>query len=279
MRINSYIVVGFGMTVAASVISAQPAFEVASIRPNTSGDTRMMGMQYLPGGKLIAKNYPLFLIIANAYHISFQSVRLSGGPDWVHTARYDIDAAAAQGAIPAGASAQLLNDKMSLMLQSLLADRFKLTLLREVKEIPVYAIVVSKSGPRLQQATIVEKDCVDKPGPGDVSCHSPSGGQGRGVHAQAISMADLAHFVENWTDRPLLDQTGIQGLFKIDTGGWQPLLPRPGADPASDEAKALADPSRPTLFDVFEQLGLKLESKKAPIETFVIEYVEKPSQN
>jgi uncharacterized protein (TIGR03435 family) len=92
-------------------------------------------------------------------------------------------------------------------------------------------------------------------------------------------MADLAHFVENWTDRPLLDQTGIQGLFKIDTGGWQPLLPRPGADLASDEAKALADPSRPTLFDVFEQLGLKLESKKAPIETFVIEYVEKPSQN
>jgi uncharacterized protein (TIGR03435 family) len=130
---------------------------------------------------------------------------------------------------------------------------------------------------------MAEKDCPENPAPRDVSCHSPSGGQGRGVHGKALSISDVAGFVENWTDRPVVDRTGIQGLFDIDTDGWTPLLPRQGpaakADEATDEAKALSDPSRPTLFDVFEQLGLKLERDKAPIETFVIEHVERPSEN
>jgi uncharacterized protein (TIGR03435 family) len=266
------------MIVTAAFVRAQ-SFEVASVRLNKSGDQRMFGMQYLPGGRLSATNIPLYVIIANAYGVSFQSVRLSGGPDWIRSERYDIEATAEQGAIPSGASPQLLNEKMRLMLQKLLADRFKLTIRRDVKEIPVYALGVSKTGPKLKKSGMTEKDCPENPAPRDVSCHSPSGGQGRGVHGKALSMSDLAGFVENWTDRPMVDRTGIQGLFDIDTDGWTPLLPRQGPAAETDEAKALSDPSRPTLFDVFEQLGLKLERDKAPIETFVIEHVERPSEN
>jgi uncharacterized protein (TIGR03435 family) len=255
------------------------SFDVASVKQNKSGEQRSLGIRYLPGGRLTATNASLYGIIANAYSTSSQSVRLSGGPDWIRSERYDIEAAAPEGAIPSGASPQLLNEKMRLMLQKLLADRFQLTIRRETKEIPVYAVVVSKSGPKLQKAKIDEKNCVESPAPGEIPCHGVSGGQGRGVHAQALSIADLAGFVENWTDRPVVDQTGIQGLFKIDTDGWTPLLPQQGPAADSDEAKAVADPSRPTLFDVFEQLGLKLERTKAPIETFAIEHVERPSEN
>jgi uncharacterized protein (TIGR03435 family) len=261
----------------AALVSAQPqpAFEVASVKQNKSGD-QSTRMQYLPGGKLSAANIPVYFIIASAYSVPAQSVRLSGGPDWTRSERYDIEAVAEKDAIPADASPQVRNDLMRLMLQKLLADRFKLTIRREMKEIPVYAVVVSKGGPKLQKSKIAQKDCVTNPS--DVACRF-GGGQGRGIHGEAISVSEVATFVENWSDRPVVDQTGLQGLFKIDTDGWQPLLPRQGPAAESDEARAVADPSRPTLFEVFEQLGLKLESKKAPMETFVIEHVEKPTEN
>jgi uncharacterized protein (TIGR03435 family) len=267
--------------IVVAALGRAQSFEVASIKQNKSEDPRL-GMQYLPGGKFSATNTPLYVIIANAYGVSFQSVRLSGGPDWIRSERYDIEATAEQGAIPVGASPQVLNGKMRLMLQRLLAERFKLTVRREMKEIPVYSIAVSKTGPKLKKSAMMEKDCPANPATRDVSCHSPSGGQGRGVHGKALSMSDLAGFVENWTDRPMVNRTGIQGLFDIDTDGWTPLLPRQGPaaeTEGADESKALADPSRPTLFDVFEQLGLKLERDKAPIETFVIEHVERSSEN
>ena len=83
-------------------------------------------------------------------------------------------------------------------------------------------------------------------------------------------------------DRPLIDETGVQGLFDIESEGWVPLRPRPGAAPGttpSAEDLAYADPIIPTLFTIFERLGLKMEARKAPVETFVIEHVEKPTEN
>src|SRR5260370_23033644 len=101
---------------------------------------------------------------------------------------------------------------MRLMLQTLLADRFKLTIRRETKELPVLALVVAKGGPKLKKAEIEEKDCPDGPISYGVSCHSIVGGMGRGLHGQAINMADVALFVANWTDRPVVDKTGIAYL-------------------------------------------------------------------
>jgi uncharacterized protein (TIGR03435 family) len=105
------------------------------------------------------------------------------------------------------------------------------------------------------------------------------GGRGRGLHGEAVSLSDVLPYVENWTDRPIVDKTGLTGLFNIQTRGWAPLQPGPPppAGAKGEDGQDLAD--QPTLFGVFEQLGLKLEAQKALVEIFVIERVEKPSEN
>ena len=270
------------VTLVAAAQSQPPlAFEVASVKPNKSEDHRRGGMQSTPGGRFSATNIPLYALITVAYNLPFQSNRLSGGPEWIRTERFDIEAKAPEGAFAAETTGKARDEKMRLMLQTLLADRFRLTIRRDTKELPVYALVVGKNGPKLKKAAIEEKDCpvgdVDRPG----ACHAFMGGQGRGLHAKAVDMADLVLYVSNWTDRPMVDRTGIKGLYEIETEGWVPLRPRqalPGAEPTAEDL-AMADPSRPTLFTVLELLGLKLESQKAPVEMFVIERVERPGEN
>jgi uncharacterized protein (TIGR03435 family) len=261
------------------------AFEVASVKAGKSADPRSFGsMKPGPGGRLSVTDTLLYVIIATAYDVAIQSPRLSGGPAWIRSERYDIEAAAEKGAIPPELPSKERDARMRSMLRTLLADRFKLTVRRETKELPVYALVVGKNGPKLEKSKTEEKDCADPDDPGKKGspCHGFMGGQGRGLHGKAVSMADLVGFVENWTDRPLIDETGIQGLFDIESVGWVPMRPRPGTAPGTTptaEDLAYADPITPTLFTVFERLGLKMEAKKAPVETFVIEHVEKPTEN
>jgi uncharacterized protein (TIGR03435 family) len=94
--------------------------------------------------------------------------------------------------------------------------------------------------------------------------------------------ADVALFVQNWTDRPVIDKTGLTDLYDIQTEGWAPMLPRPprpdGAPPTGGDA-GLDDPDRQTLAQVFGQLGLRMESQRAVIDMFVVEHLEKPSEN
>jgi uncharacterized protein (TIGR03435 family) len=87
-------------------------------------------------------------------------------------------------------------------------------------------------------------------------------------------------FVENWTERPIVDKTGIQGLYDIDTDGWASLipLPPPGSNP-TPEAAAMADPTRPSLSAIFARLGLRMDARKTPVELFAIDHVEHPSEN
>jgi uncharacterized protein (TIGR03435 family) len=224
------------------------------------------------------------MLVAIAYNVGFQSVRLSGGPDWANSMEsgYDIDATPGNSVTLTGIPSNVRAERLRLMLQTLLAERFQLKIRRETKELPVYAAVVAKNGPKLQKARIEEKDC---PGPEQgqstpgVSCHALMGGRGRGIHGEAISLADVTNFVENWSDRPVVDRTGIQGLFNIQTTGWVSAQPGPPPPPGTkaEDGSELADV--PTLFGVFERLGLKLESQKAAVEVFVIEHAEKPSEN
>ena len=91
----------------------------------------------------------------------------------------------------------------------------------------------------------------------------------------------MVAFAENWSDRPIVDKTGIEGLFEVDTEGWVPVRPRivpPGREPTAEDIAA-ADPTRPTLFMIFARLGLKMESQKALVETFVIDQIERPTEN
>lgn len=187
------------------------------------------------------------------------------------------------GAVPAGRSDKARRNRARLMLQTLLADRFKLAIHRETKEMPVYALVVSKSGPKLQKAAIEEKDCPDSsatssPAP-IVFCHDISGGRGRGIHGQAVDVSDLASFVENWTDRLLVDKTGLKGLYHIETTGWAQMAPGPppSLGAKDEDGTDLADV--PTILEVFERLGLKMEPQKGLADVYVIDHVEKPSEN
>jgi uncharacterized protein (TIGR03435 family) len=265
---------------------APPAFEVTSVKTNKSADMRGMRMQSLPGGRFSAANLPLRFIIVTAYNLPFQSMRLLGGPDWINSEKFDIEAKAGDGMIPAGLPDQDRQEKMRLMLQSFLADRFKLAIRRETREQTQYALVVGKNGPKLQKAKIEEKDCPEVP-TGEVSCHGFNGGQGRGLHGKSVNMADLVKFVENWTDHPVVDNTGIQGLYDIETEGWIPMRgppPRPatdaspGAAPSKEEAD-MSEPTRHTLFTVLEKLGLGLKQQKGPVEMYVIDHVERPTGN
>jgi uncharacterized protein (TIGR03435 family) len=267
-----------------SAVHAQPTppptFEVASIKPHSADDRHIMPPQFQPGGRFTSSGLPLKFLIASAWNVGFQSVRLSGGPAWISSREgaFDIEAKAPAGAVPEGLPSNLRDQRMRLMLQALLQDRFKLKIRTEARELPVYAVVVAKNGPKLEKSKVEEKDCVETQSAG-ITCHTIMGGRGRGLHAPAVNLSDILSYVENWTDRPLVDQTGLQGLFNVQTSGWRDF--QPGAPPPpgakAEDGTDLADV--PTLFDVFGRLGLKLQAQKETVDVFVIEHVERPSEN
>ena len=259
-----------------AAISNAQTFEVASVKADKSENGGGIGMNF-HGDRFSARNLPLLIIISIALDVPFQGEgnRLSGGPEWIRRERFDIEAAAGKGAFPPGTPFTARKEKMRLMLQTLLAERFKMTIRRESKDLPVYALVVGKSGPKLQKSSIQDKDCSD-----DTACHQIMGGRGRGLHGKAIDISDVVRFFGNWSDRPILDKTGITGLYDIETEGWAPSIPtNPDGGEVSEEAKAMADPNRPTIFAIFDRLGLKLEAQKAPVEIYVIEHIERPTAN
>ena len=264
--------------------SPRPVFAAASVKENPEQSLHSLGMQFQPGGGFVAWDVPLIQVIAAAYGLPYQSERLTGGPDWLRTARWDIKATVEKGTIPANSTVKERDQEVRLMLQTLLAERFPLRMSRRPRKIRVYALAVSKHGRNLPEAAAKEKDCSDLAEHLGVMlhCHSFWGGQGQGMHGDAVSMEDLASYVSNWTDRPVVDQTSLRGLYKIETAGWAPMqarAPRSTGHELSAEGLAFADRARPTVFQIFERLGLKLKSKKTPVEMFVIESVEKPSAN
>jgi uncharacterized protein (TIGR03435 family) len=260
---------------------APPAFEVASIKPSKPDARSGTPPQFLSGGRFVATNVPLLFVIATAWNVPFQGPRLTRGSDSLSTLdRYDIEAKAPAGAFPAGMSDQARLEEVRLMLQTLLIDRFKLVMRKETKELPIYAVVVAKGGPKLEKAKIAETQCLDE-GVKDFGalCHSFNGGQGRGLHGAAVNISDLALAVENWAQRPVVDKTGIKGLFHIETKPWQPITlgPVPPDGAKAEDGSEAAD--LPTLFTVFEALGLELEPQKDRVDIFRIEQLEKPSEN
>jgi uncharacterized protein (TIGR03435 family) len=165
------------------------------------------------------------------------------------------------------------------MLRTLLADRFHLSIRRETKEMPVYELVAARNGPKLQGA---DQECAASV----TACHAFSGNPTR-LSGSAVDMTDLALILSSYSERAVLDKTGVQGLFDIKLH-WNPFAGR--AQPTEDvprasgvEAREGRNPdldSLPTLFTALEQqLGLKLESRRGPVETYVIDHVERPTEN
>ena len=276
----------------AMLLHAAPEsrFEVASVKPVQNPNQGQLRFPSFTSSGRFTATAPLIMTIVTAYRLPLNvNQRLSGGPEWIRSPEgvYAIDATPEKDSLPAGLSSTERAERMRSMLRSLLAERFKLVMRVEQKEMPYYALVVGKRGPKLQKADITETQCSeagqggnDKAAAGAMtSCHSFTGGQGRGLHARAADMGDLVNFVENWTGRPLIDKTGIKGLYRFDTKGWLPL--QPAAPPAegakSEDGTELRDV--PTLFQVFDGLGLRMESRKGKIDTYVIDHIERPAEN
>jgi uncharacterized protein (TIGR03435 family) len=264
-----------------------PAFEVVSVKPYKSINPRKGGdlrdPAFLPGGRFTSRA-PLIMVIAAAYDVPFfgPAARLSGGPAWINSLDvvYDIEATSAKDAAPDALSGSVQADMGRKMLQTLLADRFKLVVRRETKETPVYVLTVGKDGPKLPKADIQEKDCPEAPpatasADGNKVCHRFDGGRGRGLRARAVDMSDLVNFVRGWIDRPLINETGLKGLYHIETGPWLPME----LDSSRKSVDGADVASLPTIFTVFERLGLKMVAQKRNVDRYVIDHVEKPAEN
>jgi uncharacterized protein (TIGR03435 family) len=243
-----------------------PAFEVAAIKPNKSGGGR--SHSGFNNGRFTAENVSVKLLIQyDAY--SIPGPQILGAPDWLPTQRFDIDAKVDDQT--AERIDKLPYEQRSLLMhqlvQQLLADRFKLAVHREQKEMPVYALVAeAKPGPGLHPAKDPNKD-------------SRSSNNGT-LTDEGVTAADLAQQMTKVLSRELgrvvIDKTNLQGKYDIALT-WSP------DDHNANFTNVSADnaaPLGPSIFTaVKEQLGLKLEPTKAPVEVLVIDHVEAPSEN
>ena len=288
-------------------IAATFQYEVASVKVSkqASGNGMFrMGMRYTDDGVSV-ENFPLMMLFQNAYGVGKD--RISGTQDWMNSERYDIEAKIDPARVED--FKKLTPDEMKLarqyMLQVLLADRFKLTLHRETKELAVYNLVVAKGGSKLQETKPEEKSAdADKSakdklsdslaaakgsgsgpssGPTVVSggksvSLSGAGGGGasisfsrggtRSTNGRGVTMEMLVNNLANICGRPVFDKTGLTGKYDYKL------------EYAPEDAQQDPDSNAATIYTaVQEQLGLKLESAKGPVEIFVIDHAEKPSGN
>jgi uncharacterized protein (TIGR03435 family) len=238
------------------------AFEVATIKPTTldwpSGG-RYMRMQ--TAHQFVARNYTLRVILAAAYYLTPSAV--SGGPAWVDSDRYDILAEVPGQVRPN-------TDEQMSMLRNLLSERFSLTLHREEKEFPIYALTIAKNGSRLKAST---PTTAPEGSPPLVFVLSPDGAR---LAARDATMGELAWVMQRSAlDRPVVDKTGLRGRYDFDLE-WTPDETQFGG------TLPPVNPEHPKL-DLFaamqQQLGLRLDATKGPIQALVIDRVERPSEN
>jgi uncharacterized protein (TIGR03435 family) len=236
-----------------------PSFEVASVKPNISGD-RFPNIGPTAGGKLLVTNATVFFLIHTAYRLD--DFRIAGAPGWTNSDKFDIAAKAANpNATP---------DEIRLMLQTLLADRFQLTAHREQREQPRYALVAAKGRPKLQKAK--SETCTES------TAQNPCGGfriyRRSQMWGNTVTVGQFASELTFMMQRMVVDKTGLEGLYDIRVE-WTPeqFGPEPGTEMKPDEAFA-------TLFtSLQEQLGLRLQPEKGPVEVLVIDKVARPVAN
>jgi uncharacterized protein (TIGR03435 family) len=265
-----------GMLLAGSLVprwiafaqqDPRPSFEVASIKPAsppTAGHPVLFGMVDDPG-RFKASYMSVRDLMAKAFGIGHS--RISGGPAWVLYDRFDVVATLPPNT-PAGQIPQ--------MLQTLLSERFRLTVRRDSRMTRVYALVPDKGGPKLKASWEANNTSRSKTpelssAPLIVDANGALGlccGRGR---LNRVSMESFATLLSSETDRPVQDATGIQGSFDISLD-WTPE--------AGSQPEGTASPSGPSIYTaVREQLGLRLEPRIVPLEYLVIDHVEKPSEN
>jgi uncharacterized protein (TIGR03435 family) len=237
-----------------------PAFEVASVKLNLSGE-RGLSISPPAGGRFKATNVPLGRLIETAYEV--ERFQISGGPKWLNDDRFDVEAMA-QGNPGLG--------EMRSMLQSLLADRFKLAITRETRTVPVYALTIAKGGPKLSP-------------PSDPGCKPPPAGSCGGIRitnrtsatGENASTQQIARVLTVMTSQRVVDKTGLTGVFNFKLQ-WTADENRIG-EPVDTDA-APPEPGETSVFAALQdQLGLRLVSEKDPVEILVITHAQSPAEN
>jgi uncharacterized protein (TIGR03435 family) len=239
------------VAITARAQNARPEFEVASVKPNLSGSTSATNGN-VRGNRFSSTNVTISQLVRVAYGI--QEFQIAGQPGWFDADRFDVEARAAQDLKP---------EDWPPMLQLLLADRFKFAFHRERRDAQTLVLVVAKNGAKLTRADSSKCD-PDQPNTCGNFRASPTE-----IIGERVSMTQFATRLSRSIGRIVTDNTGLTGIFDLKLE-WtrEDAFNEPGASASPAIFAALQD-----------QLGLRLESKKEPVETLVIDHVEKPSDN
>lgn len=290
--IGLVLVASIGLAQSQTVPVTRPEFDVASIKLNTSAAKG--GQIQSRRGNFSVENLPLRNLILLAYGL--RDFQLAGGPSWIDSERYDVT-----GKTDSNTTVGFAHG--ALIVQSLLEDRFRLKVHHETREGAVYFLTVAKSGlkmPQSKEGSCKNLDLNHMPPPSvpdDASaqkipnCGTNSGPIGRGrLNIRGVTVADvpnspfqsLASHLSEILGRTVVDRTGLSGNFELHLE-WTPGTPSVNAGTGTEDnpgSTNSADAGAPSIFTaVQEQLGLKLESGRGPVDILVIDHVERPSKN
>jgi len=265
--LSSVVVISSACIAAAQLpprTEKQSAFEVASIKP-ANPDIKPYGVSFMPQG--LTAHAPLNMLITTAYAIPLKQLE---GDSPILKEYFDIEAKAPVNSIPPDALSRDRSAVLRGMLQRLLEERFQLTIHKESRERPAYALVVAKNAPKLKP-TPPNTDC-----PWGSNCSRRRAGPAVGVTLPDADLSNLAVILSTFVDRPIVDRTAIQGRFDIELPPWNPGIVQ--LDPNNTEQ--LPDSTDGSIFAVLQDtLGLRLISTRAPLDILVVDEVRRPTPN
>jgi bla regulator protein BlaR1 len=254
-----------GQSSSPAAADQRPRFDAASIKPNLSKDE---GMMHRPSpGRLVYGNVPISNVVEQAY--GMRPDRIVNYPPWAETERFDVTATYNPEQ----------QKQVRPMLQTLLEERFSLRVHRETRDMPVYELVKARAdgqlGPRIRPSTA---DCISKAGERSLCTLLIQEGRFRGIGTGWGNGEVLSLNIGVW-DRPIIDKTGLTGAFDIDLE-WTPDPAQARDDAGARRAAAVAATpgERTSIFTALqEQLGLRLQPARAPLEVLVVDRLERPT--
>jgi uncharacterized protein (TIGR03435 family) len=273
--------------------TARPEFEVATIKINAGGGQGSSYGSRSPG-TLSAENVSLRTLIQQAYAV--RGFQIQGLPSWVDSERYNLSAKARVDAAPAPVNRKTMDAsfaEMEAMLVTLLEDRFQMKVHRETKEMPVYFVTIGKNGLKVKDTDCIEYNR-DNPPPQPTAGQPPprfcnnismrGNGGNRILDAAGVTMEDLSkRLFQDLTGRVVIDKTGHTGRFDLKLEflpeGGNELNRKLGASGGGDDANHIAENQAPSLFSALQEVGIKLEAGRGPVEMLVIDHIERLSSN
>lgn len=252
---------------AMGVGQSAPAFDVVSIKPHPPGGDAGVRVDTQPGGRLTVVNATLRMLVTFAYKL--QDDQVVGGAEWTASDRFDV---------LAKADREATTEELFVMLRPTLRERFALTLQPATRDLPVYALTANqgRAGRQLKPSDV---DCAGVPGSGGRGCEFTV--RAGAIHGRGMLMSRLASVLSQFVGRIVVDRSGLRRPQDFDLT-WTPDFFRSRPLPAGQTEFRLndvaIDPNGPSLFTaVQEQLGLKLDATRAPVDVLVIEHAEKPT--